>query len=927
MSVSSVSRMGFAHSFFSSTRRTIAVASTASIVGLVLATSTFRVVSAAAPPITGTVFVDNNLNGVKDTSTGVVDQAISGVQIRLFDSAGLICGGATLTDAAGNFSVPSTCTGAKARLEASLNSNAIAHAGLKPGPLGGMNGTATGTANSSNVQFIDLAAPSPVSIGYANPSGYCGANPRLVISCFYNGKADNDIATNKALSVVPWTSSGESGGPLADKVADRKSVGSVWGVAYSRSRNVVYSAAVLKRHIGIGPEGLAAIYQTNLTTGATTLQRDLGGSVTLYPTLVRDLSTADSPSHDDATFDEVGKFGIGDIDINEKEDRLYFTSLGNATLGSFAIDNTAAVTSHGSPPMACDRGRLRLWGVKPIGSRVLVGAVCSGEAGGTSADVKGAVWSFDTVSTSWTNVVDIPNYASPEGFGTVRATFGPWGATWDKQMIVSDIEVDGDGSLSIAIMDRRGLQHAANNYEFKSTTLSPGIATAGDVLKACFTGTNYQLEAGGKCGANTGVANNEGPGGGEFYSGDAFEQHLETGLGSLAQISGGEIATSVFDPSAVWTSGVRWMSQSTGIANRSYQVQGAKSIPAGPKDEKGSLGKAMGIGDIEMLCNLAPIEIGNRVWHDVNDNGVQDPAEPGLAGVQVKLSGPDGKSISVLTDVSGAYLFSSRTQFSTSKSSAYSLDWLKPNTSGYELLIVSGQANTNGMKVSPRDAVSSPEGLGSDARDSDGAVVGTNGQSLAFGTGEAGLNDHRYDFGFSGTLVAVTTTVAPTTVAPTAPPTSFPPVAVTPPGTAAPAVVTTAPTTTLTTTVATATTLPSTVITTTPPTTAPAICQIKGSTFIDANANGTADLGEFGMGSAVVTATGPDGNQTKVRTDSQGMFVFTGLPNGTYKITVTSDDPSQKISANVGTLTITNGCGTSSPIAITVLGAELSLTG
>ncbi|MBK8829086.1 MAG: hypothetical protein IPO26_21095 [Saprospiraceae bacterium] len=32
-------------------------------------------------------------------------------------------------------------------------------------------------------------------------------------------------------------------------------------------------------------------------------------------------------------------------------------------------------------------------------------------------------------------------------------------------------------------------------------------------------------------------------------------------------------------------------------------------------------------------------KIGNRAWHDVNGNGSQDANEPGLAGVQIQLTG------------------------------------------------------------------------------------------------------------------------------------------------------------------------------------------------------------------------------------------------------------------------------------------------
>ena len=46
------------------------------------------------------------------------------------------------------------------------------------------------------------------------------------------------------------------------------------------------------------------------------------------------------------------------------------------------------------------------------------------------------------------------------------------------------------------------------------------------------------------------------------------------------------------------------------------------------KEEAKQFMEANGLGDLELLCDQAPIEIGNRVWLDLNGNGVQDPDEP-----------------------------------------------------------------------------------------------------------------------------------------------------------------------------------------------------------------------------------------------------------------------------------------------------------
>jgi uncharacterized surface anchored protein len=53
-------------------------------------------------------------------------------------------------------------------------------------------------------------------------------------------------------------------------------------------------------------------------------------------------------------------------------------------------------------------------------------------------------------------------------------------------------------------------------------------------------------------------------------------------------------------------------------------------------------------------------EIGNRVWLDVNGNGLQDAGEAGVQGVQVRLLDANGNAVDgpIATDANGDYLFS-----------------------------------------------------------------------------------------------------------------------------------------------------------------------------------------------------------------------------------------------------------------------------
>jgi hypothetical protein len=66
---------------------------------------------------------------------------------------------------------------------------------------------------------------------------------------------------------------------------------------------------------------------------------------------------------------------------------------------------------------------------------------------------------------------------------------------------------------------------------------------------------------------------------------------------------------------------------------------------------------------IEVLCNQAPLQIGNRIWLDPDRDGIQNDGEAPLAKVKVTLCRPDGTKAKNLaggdatatTDANGYY--------------------------------------------------------------------------------------------------------------------------------------------------------------------------------------------------------------------------------------------------------------------------------
>ncbi|MCP9769661.1 DUF11 domain-containing protein [Lacihabitans sp. LS3-19] len=113
-------------------------------------------------------------------------------------------------------------------------------------------------------------------------------------------------------------------------------------------------------------------------------------------------------------------------------------------------------------------------------------------------------------------------------------------------------------------------------------------------------------------------------------------------------------------------------------------------------DEIAQNGKTGGDEDDSDFADITvtPVaSIGNFVWLDVNQNGVQDPGETGIGGVLVTLERPDGSFVaSTTTDPSGAYLFANLVPGS------YVVVFGKP--SGYS----SSPANSGGDDAKDSDA-------------------------------------------------------------------------------------------------------------------------------------------------------------------------------------------------------------------------------
>jgi len=186
--------------------------------------------------------------------------------------------------------------------------------------------------------------------------------------------------------------------------------------------------------------------------------------------------------------------------------------------------------------------------------------------------------------------------------------------------------------------------------------------TGGDILIASMNSDGTAtLENNGSIDGDGGSSNNEGPGGGEFFYEDYFyasSTHKEIIQGALAYLVGADdIPATVFDPDKTdnmgySAGGVRFFNLSDGTYKASKLLY--------DKTQESAQGKSTGLGDLELLLDPAPVEIGNRVWLDENGNGIQDANEHGIENVTVQLLDSGGNLIGeVNTSSDGTYIFSS----------------------------------------------------------------------------------------------------------------------------------------------------------------------------------------------------------------------------------------------------------------------------
>ena len=709
---------------------------------LFLATSLVSTAQAGPAVISGYVFHDYNGNGQLDVTANFKEPYAGGVTVTAYPSSGAVQTTTTAPDS-GTYSFASLSLPVR-----------IEFSGLEPGSY-----SVQGSESASSVQFY-TAATSNANFGISSPNTYYSdaSQPTLFSSVLTNG---DQTAENKALIGFPYdaTNTNES---LQSIEALDKQVGSIYGLAYQKSSNRLFASAYVKRHVGLGSGGIDAIYVTTPNSKTpqlfVNLKADLGIDVgTVGSNADRQLGTTQVPNIDAEGYNKTGKIGIGDLDIAQDDQTLYLTNLYDKKLYAIKIDadhnpttkpSPADVTRYDLPDSACSGGSSE-WQPFAIGVKndsIFVGGVCS-------QTLHAIVYKLTpSLNANFTQVLDANlNYSKGYVFQNCTEHTGWYGWLPDDnypdqcvnsagsviypQPLLVEINFANDDSMILGLRDRFGDQSGANNFDLSGANVVSGMA-GGDILRAAYQNGAYVLENNGKVGnlTSAGAGNNQGPGGGEFYYQDSMpDQHYETGMGSLVTyLPLNQTVYSRMDAFSYWQGGFGWANNYTGSQDNVYEAYGFGGASF--------MGKASGLGDIEMATPPSPTEIGNRVWLDTNKNGIQDADEAGLDNVTVSLDCGTGQTASTTTANGGNYLFSNASGgnapfMQPPMSCTLKIDPKQTALSAYQLTTQDADNNKN------NDALT-------DLRDSDAALV--SGQaSITVNLAYAGANNHSLDFGFT----------------------------------------------------------------------------------------------------------------------------------------------------------------------------------
>ncbi len=792
--------------------RALVAAIAIAMVAVILVPFSATTASAVNGSVSGVVFNDSNHDGSRQVGT---EPGIENVTVLAYDSAGDLVGTA-VTSSAGAYTI--SVLGAAT---SALRIEVVIPAGYESTRVGtGGMGTAT------SVRFGTLGGGMNPSLnnqhfGLVIPGDYCQDNPTVCTTVFpWQTNTPADLASTGFVS-TPYSSievrNATSPNPVV--LSPGNQTGPMFGLAYDSVTGSLYGSSYLRRKAPFQNDETGVIYR-RLQNGTLSVYANLNS---LFYGTTNHANSAGGPNphplgstnwlNDTATADLIGKRGLGDLDISHDGLWLYTVGLNDKNL--YVVPTTETPTASNVariPIVTASIGNCPTSDIQPFGigiapdGRVLIGGVCSAATSLNNDDLKYYIWELNSSGTAVTLVstLDVDNSATMPrsnlndapnaGYMSRWNAWATWNENWalaDRattsnpgpnvgrevfpQPMLSDIEFIGN-DLVLGVRDRYGDQVPGNGRPEaggqggSGTSQNPWPRGQGDVLRVCLVGGNYVMQGVGVTGCDTGAD-------GEWFGDDqASDWWKESSLGGIAvHARKPGVLSTAYDPRAYQTNGseIGDIYDENGIVNLSKSntadgtahIGGYRVYASGGSGAGRHWAKSNGLGDLELLCDAAPLEIGNLVWNDQNGNGIQDAGEPGINGVTVRLYkvGP-GNSLTLagtaVTSGNGQYFFRTglaEAAAGNNDNTGGGLEFRSEFLIRLDLAANYSSGPLAGLLPTTANAVLGTEAYvgQSDFLDSDATVgAGTYGVnafpsiSVPASAMNPGENDHTFDFGF-----------------------------------------------------------------------------------------------------------------------------------------------------------------------------------
>ncbi|MGK4579179.1 SdrD B-like domain-containing protein [Kitasatospora sp. HPMI-4] len=663
--------------------------------------------------------------------TPALEPGIAGVKVTLTDDAGVGIEGLTAADGTVTLApATSKATGGKYRVQV---------VNPKPGVLfpafasrQGLDGAPNQL--SSNEEFVDLSGGknAAYTTGLWNPGDYCQKNAPLVTTC---QSASREGGSQRTLVSFPYSARGQDGVDVnVTNIATDAETGTLFGIAWNKADRRVFSSAAAKRTTDYGPGGAGGIYVTDLAQKKTTLF-----------TVVPDAgTTAHGPGTDDAFLTVPGRESLGGIKITDDGRDLFVVNLNNRKL--YRYDATKPTVARPKsirsiPDPGCPAaGDWRPFGLGLRDGTGYLGGVCSGESTGKVSDLRAVVLPFDLRTGAFQKPVldqplDYPRQSTVGSDPCGGAGWFPWTDTFptsqngqvcqtylaQPEPELGEIGFETDGSMLLAFRDRFADRSPAS----PTPDSTARVLSGGDLNKACLAGGVYVMDTNTGCGLS--------PRGTRFFDTSRMGVHHNAAYAGMA-LSRVEntIAVSSFDPNSTA------FGYGTAFVQRDGKQDPKFGLRLNPPGAIAPFGKGASMGDLEVLCDQAPLQIGNRVWYDPERTGIQNPGQSPVPGATVNLYDESGKLVGTTkTTARGEYYFDDSDV----------TGGLKPRTN-YTIRLDNPADYAEGGPLY--------EWVPTDADVGDNPFINSKGivppgakfPERALTTGGPGENNHTYDFGF-----------------------------------------------------------------------------------------------------------------------------------------------------------------------------------